>query len=71
MQTNINAFPALTNTVPIIGILEILGRYQYRYSFRPRLVIPLQQGSRHRHASSLSLYEYYNFSTCRSPLTSF
>jgi uncharacterized membrane protein (UPF0136 family) len=29
---------------PIIGILEILGRYHYRYNFCPRVVIPLQQG---------------------------
>jgi hypothetical protein len=29
---------------------------------RPRVVIPLQ-GSRHRHASSLSSYVYYNFKT--------
>jgi hypothetical protein len=59
-------------TAPIIGILDILaGRYMYRYNFRPLVVTPLQQGSRHRHASSLSVYEYYNFSTSLSPLTSF
>jgi hypothetical protein len=27
-------------TAPIIGILEIVGRYQNRYNFRPRVVIP-------------------------------
>jgi hypothetical protein len=57
-------------TAPILGILEVVGRYQYRYNFRPRVVIPLQ-GSRHRHASSLSVYVYYNFSTFLSPPTSF
>jgi hypothetical protein len=56
---------------PILGILEIVGRYLYRYNFRPRVVIPLQQGSRHRHASSLPLYVYYIFNTSLSPLTSF
>jgi hypothetical protein len=55
-------------TAPIIGILEIVGRYHNRYNFRPRVVIPLhQQGSRHRHASSLFLYVYYDFSTSLSP----
>jgi hypothetical protein len=56
-------------TAPILGILEIVGRYMYRYNFCPRVVIPLQQGSSHRHASSLPLYVYYNFGTSLSPRT--
>jgi hypothetical protein len=58
-------------TAPILGILEIVSRYMYRYNFRSRVVIPLKQDSRHRHTLSLPLYVYYNFSTSLSPLTSF
>jgi hypothetical protein len=39
-------------TAPIIGILQILGRYRYRYNFRPRVVTPSSKaegiGTRHR-----------------------
>jgi hypothetical protein len=57
------------STAPILDILEIVGRYKYRYNFRPPVVTPLQ-GSPHRHASSLSMYVYYNFGTSLSPLIS-
>jgi hypothetical protein len=44
-------------TVPILGILEIVGRYQYRYNIRLSVVIPLQgsrHGARHRYHCSCS-----------------
>jgi hypothetical protein len=40
-------------TAPIIEILETLGRYHYRYNFRPRVVIPFNKaqgiGTPHRY----------------------
>jgi hypothetical protein len=53
---SLDMWPGTTaGTVLILGILETSGRYQYRYNIRQRVVIPLQ-GSRHRRATSLSLY---------------
>jgi hypothetical protein len=64
---------------PSLGIIEIVGRYQYRCNFRPRVVIPLQGsgiGTRHRYPRTctttsllLSPANFILITTCtRSPL---
>jgi hypothetical protein len=49
-------------TVHVLGILDVVDRYQYRDNIHQRVVNPLQ-GSRYRRASSLSVYVY-----CKSVL---
>jgi hypothetical protein len=61
LYSSLDQRPGTTaRTVPILGILDIVGRYHNRYNIRKRVVIPLQ-GSRHRRASSVSLHVCYNF----------